>query len=99
MMFRKVISFIYKKIYFGDRVPLNYSRTTLRKTNVKVISKLLIITTLRPSKNSFITNSRPLEDFLKNYLGECLGHLKFALRILQYHFKINRRISSKITSR
>ena len=45
-MFKKVISFIYKKIYFGDRVPLNYSKTTLRKTNVKVISKLLIITTL-----------------------------------------------------
>ena len=25
-MFRKVISFIYEKIYFGDRVPLNYDK-------------------------------------------------------------------------
>ena len=30
-MFRKVISFIYEKIYFGDRVPLRTNRPQIKK--------------------------------------------------------------------
>ena len=34
-MFRKVISFIYKKIYFGDRVPLNSAVKVMAKGKFK----------------------------------------------------------------
>ena len=63
----------------------NHFKTTLSKTMPELFQDYFN-TTLIPPNPPFITTSRLLGDYLKNYLSQCQGHLKYFIGFMECPF-------------